>query len=178
MTIVGASLQVVLAAMFVAAAAAKTFDRERFLGTLRLSGVPPEVARRIGAATPIVELAVAAGLVFAPQRLLGGVFAFAAILLVVFTAWVVGMLKRDLHVPCGCFGRTNRPMGWWTIIRNVGLICLAVVGTAFATVYGNGLPGTSIELVMIVVSFALSLMLLAYMREAAPFLVITKTDAE
>jgi hypothetical protein len=50
------------------------------------------------------------------------------ILLVAFSALLVGNLAAGRRPPCACFGaRSTRPIGPLTLLRNVGLLALAVL---------------------------------------------------
>ena len=78
----------------------------------------PSWARR---AVPVLEIALGAALV-------AGV-SFAAIpalaLLAVFTAFLVGALRRGVKAPCACFGSLRtRPVTWWSVARNAALMAL------------------------------------------------------
>ena len=54
--------------------------------------------------------------------------ALAAVVLLGFTALMVANLARGRRVPCACFGaRSGRPIGAWSVARNVGLLALAAV---------------------------------------------------
>ena len=54
--------------------------------------------------------------------------ALAAAVLLAFTALLVANLARGRHVPCACFGaRSRRPIGAWSVVRNVGLLGLAAI---------------------------------------------------
>lgn len=85
-------------------------------------GVPTWVARLV----PPVELVLGALLVvgvaqpWAPW--------LAVVLLVAFTTLLVLRLAQGRRPPCACFGRlSQRPIGWWSVARNVVLVALAVV---------------------------------------------------
>lgn len=172
MAAVTAGLQIALALVFIIAAAGKTFDRERFVGTLRLSGIPAAAARRLSVMIPLAEGALVAGLLFTHGQLLGSVFVCCVLVLIAFSAWLVGMLKQNLHVPCGCFGRTNNPISWWTVGRNIVLIGVGILGVAFATAYDSSMPEISLEFLIAATSVAVVATLVVYARETASFLVL------
>ena len=83
-------------------------------------GVPRGAAR----ALPILELAIGVALV-AGIRLAG----IAAVALIgAFTVFLVVALRRGVKAPCACFGAfSTRPVTWWSVVRNVVLIGLAVL---------------------------------------------------
>jgi hypothetical protein len=65
------------------------------------------------------------GLGTAPVAALLGAF------LVVFTAAVAINLVRGRAIDCGCYGAgPARTIGWSTLVRNLGLLAIAVVVTA------------------------------------------------
>ena len=52
----------------------------------------------------------------------------AIALLVGFTVFLVLALLRGVEAPCACFGSmSSRPVTWWSVVRNVLLVALAVV---------------------------------------------------
>ncbi len=54
--------------------------------------------------------------------------ALAAAVLLAFTALLVANLARGRRVPCACFGvRSGRPIGAWSVVRNVALLGVAAV---------------------------------------------------
>ncbi len=90
----------------------------------------PSQARSIGApawavrVVPVLEVAIGAALVA------GVPYAgFAALVLLVgLTAFLVVALLRGVEAPCACFGSmSSRPVTWWSVVRNVLLMALAVV---------------------------------------------------
>jgi uncharacterized membrane protein YphA (DoxX/SURF4 family) len=92
----------------------------------------PVEARGLGApgwTIPIVpwaEIALGAALV---TRLVPIVAAVAATaLLLVFTWLIARRLAAGEHPPCACFGAwSSSPIGWRHLLRNGGLLALAVV---------------------------------------------------
>ncbi len=92
----------------------------------------PRQAAELGApalAAPVVpwiELALGAALLVGvwlrPAAIAAGV------LLLAFTALVAVRLKQGRRPPCACFGgRSTRPIGAWTVLRNLSMLALAVV---------------------------------------------------
>jgi uncharacterized membrane protein YphA (DoxX/SURF4 family) len=92
-----------LAAVWLLAGSAKVTDLAasgRAVNAYRL--MPYDVARVVGAALPLVELALAALLLIGlATRLVAGV---SAGLLVVFIAGISSAWARGLSIECGCFG--------------------------------------------------------------------------
>ena len=105
-----------------------------FAGVSKLAIGPdwPVQARNLGApriVIPIVpwfEIAIGLGLI---GRVVSGVVNVAALLMLMFfTAIIVGQLLRGRKPPCACFGRrSTRPIGWSNVTRNMVLIALILV---------------------------------------------------
>jgi len=55
-------------------------------------------------------------------------FALAAMLLAVFSIGLMSALAKGLHSPCNCFGRTERPISGYDLVRNTLLILCALSG--------------------------------------------------
>lgn len=126
---VALAARAVLAAVLVWSAAAKLRDRRAVEPQLAaLVGTGAGTSRMLAVALPVVELAVAAGLVLALESVVPGLA--AAALLVVFSA--VLLRARPRHVPCPCFGAatSEAPVGTRAVVRNGLLLALAVLATA------------------------------------------------
>jgi peroxiredoxin len=124
-------IRLVLAAVFAVAGAAKLVDRRAFHRALGEFGLPRVLTGPLGVAVPLVELAVAAGL------LLPGVAWAAAVaavgLLLAFMAVIARSLARGETPDCNCFGRmSGGQVGRKTLVRN-GLLTVAA-----AVVVGAG----------------------------------------
>ena len=122
----------VLGTVFVLAGLAKLPRRAEFEAAVRGYRLVPERAvPSIARWLPVVELVAGALL------LLGlGTAAVAALLgafLVVFTGAVAINLARGRAIDCGCYGAgPARTIGWPTLVRNLGLLAMAVFVTAEA----------------------------------------------
>lgn len=113
----------VVAAIFLIAAAAKLRSPGSTRRAVAAFGLPPFVASLLGP----VEVMTAAALLFFPR--VGAVLAVMA--LVSFTTIVVRSIRRGLSVRCGCFGASDdRPVGIDTVVRN--LLLLVLTGPALA----------------------------------------------
>ena len=91
----------------------------------------PADARGLGApgwsvpVVPWVELVLGALLVVGVLRPLVAIA--TALLLVAFTVLLSARLARGERPPCACFGRlSTRPISWWSVVRNLVLVGLAV----------------------------------------------------
>ncbi|TML64202.1 MAG: DoxX family membrane protein [Actinobacteria bacterium] len=122
----------VLGTVFALAGLAKLPRRAQFEDAVRgYRLVPDRLAPPIARWLPVVELAAGAllllGLGTAP------VAALLAAFLVVFTGAVAINLARGRAIDCGCHGAgPSRTIGRPTLVRNVGLLAMAVVVTAEA----------------------------------------------
>jgi peroxiredoxin len=87
-------------------------------------GVPPSL-QPLGAVLPPLELAVAAGFLFAPATRYA---AWAALgLLSAFLAVIVANLIQGRQPTCHCFGQLRaKPVGWQTVARNILLAIGAI----------------------------------------------------
>src|SRR5262245_18134513 len=116
--------RVVLAAVFLTAGLAKLADREGSRQAMRDFGVPAPLAGPLGTLLPVVELAVAAALVF-PDPAWAGALA-AGVLLLVFVQTIAVNLARGRRPDCHCFGQLHSaPAGWSTLLRNLALALVA-----------------------------------------------------
>src|SRR5262245_30066038 len=126
--------QAVVAITFVAAAVGKLRDRTEFRRTLTAAlGLPWSRTGAPAIAVAVAEAVTALAVVALPAVGL----ALAALLLVAFTAVLVSMIRRQVRVPCRCFGASNRPPGAVHLVRNAILFAVAATGTALA-VTGSG----------------------------------------
>ncbi|MEA2686407.1 MAG: hypothetical protein QOE93_1602 [Actinomycetota bacterium] len=116
--------RVALALTFGAAAVSKLADRDGVAAAAAALGVPSGLARPVAGLLPVVELAVAAALLWRPSAAAGagaGLF-----LLALFTCLVILNLRRGRRPPCRCFGQVgSAPIGAGTVGRNVALMVLA-----------------------------------------------------
>ncbi len=113
---------VVLAGVFLVAAAAKWRDPAGTARGFRALGVPrPWTAART---VPAVEAALAVGLLLVPA----GMALLAAALLVAFTVFLSLRLRAGVSAACHCFGgRGTDPLSVADVVRNVWLIATATV---------------------------------------------------
>ncbi|MFI7705559.1 MauE/DoxX family redox-associated membrane protein [Nonomuraea sp. NPDC049480] len=74
----------------------------------------------------------------------------AAALLAMFAAAIGVGLRREVSVPCGCFGRAGAPLGAAHLLRNVLLTVIALTGTVAArpgVPAGSELAGVALSLI-------------------------------
>ena len=120
MSSLGFGCALVLAAVFVWAAAAKVARPDRTAAGFAAFGLPG--ARALAWVVPAAELLTAFWLVALPRA--GGVVALG--LLAVFTGVIVAALRRGVSAGCSCFGSVStKPVSSRDILRNVVLMALA-----------------------------------------------------
>jgi hypothetical protein len=110
--------------VFAWAGAAKLATLVRWIEQARVLGVPDPII----AIVPLAELALAVLLVggWGSPWAIGA----AAAMLVAFTVLLLVRLRDPAPPPCSCFGgRSDRPLGWADVARNVAL--LAALGAAW-----------------------------------------------
>jgi peroxiredoxin len=152
--------RLLLAAVFLVAAAAKLMDRAGSRQAIADFGVPERTASPAALLLPLAEAAVAVALVPKATAWWGAVG--AAALLLLFIAAIGVNLARGRKPDCRCFGQlSSSPVGWTTLARNALLAALA----GFVVWQGRDEPGTSAvawvsdlspgELVLLIGSLAL-----------------------
>jgi hypothetical protein len=115
----------VLATVFAVAAVAKLRDSRGSRRAALEFGVPVRLAPAVGIGLPLVELAIAAGLVAEPAAPIAALA--AAALLVAFCLAIAANLARGRTPECNCFGRVHSaPAGWSTVARNVAFAAIAL----------------------------------------------------
>jgi uncharacterized membrane protein YphA (DoxX/SURF4 family)/thiol-disulfide isomerase/thioredoxin len=146
------SARVGLALIFIAAAVGKLLDAEGSRRALREFKVPPSWVPTIALLLPVVELAVAAGLL--TQPLARPMAAAAIVLFAGFAFGVAAALRRGNAPDCHCFGQLHSARaGRGTLVRNALLALPA--GLVVWSGPGDVLAGRSPELGMLVAAAAL-----------------------
>jgi thiol-disulfide isomerase/thioredoxin/uncharacterized membrane protein YphA (DoxX/SURF4 family) len=135
-------LRIALSAIFGVAAATKLMDPRGTREAVKNFGAPEPLAPSFSIALPIVELAIAAGLLFTNTTFLSALAALA-VLLMFIVAIGVNLAQGRTH-DCHCFGQLySRPLGWPTLARNVIFaLGAAVVLWQAGTTPGSSIPGT------------------------------------
>jgi len=133
-----------------------------FAGTrtaVREFGAPVSLAGLLAIGVPIVELIVAALLLYGPSRAVGGAGAIG--LLVIFSAAIALRLARGSAPDCHCFGQLHSAqISWKTLVRNGVLTLLAGAAltagltgrTPSAVTWIGDLGGTSVLVPILVVT--------------------------
>jgi hypothetical protein len=119
----------VVAGVLAAAALAKLRDPVGTRDALRAMGLPASLDRTL----PVIEAFTALGLLV--ERSTAWAAYVACGLIAVFTVFVGVLVVRRVHTPCPCFGAASSraPTSGRTLARNIGLLAIAVLGTARAT---------------------------------------------
>ncbi|MGQ0826402.1 MAG: MauE/DoxX family redox-associated membrane protein [Actinomycetota bacterium] len=121
--------RVALALVLAVAAVAKLRHRARVVENFA-AVLTPAAAAPVATVVPALEFLCAVGLVGARSSPVPG--AAAAVLLAGFTVVVARAIAR--RVPCACFGASSaHAVGTGAIVRNAGLIALAILATGDAT---------------------------------------------
>jgi len=131
MSVVAFLAHLFLAAVFVLAAIAKLRDQRGTAEAIAAFGGPKRLATPLAVLLPLVELGVACALLVPPLALAGA--ATAAVLLAGFTAAIGIALVQGRRPDCHCFGQVaSGPIGATTVVRNLILIAVALVGLSDA----------------------------------------------
>lgn len=117
--------------LFVYAAVNKILDFDNFQIQLAQSPLLSSFAAPISYAVPVVEILLAVGLSFGRTRLLALYGSFG--LMVMFTAYIVIILKFSPFVPCSCGGILEK-LGWQEhLVFNAVFVLLGLVGILLAS---------------------------------------------
>jgi thiol-disulfide isomerase/thioredoxin len=162
--------RIALAVIFVVSAIAKIRDADDARRAIREFGVPDSVVPVVAMLLAPLELASAVLLLTTDLGVLaGGVLGLG--MLLAFTVGIVTNLARGRHVECHCFGAlSTKPLSWWSVARNVGLIALAAIVIAGGSDQGwpwqvvadifDGLSDTETALTVAVIVLAVALLAL------------------
>ena len=117
-------LRIALSAVFGIAGVTKLLDQPGTREAVQNFGAPASLAPTLSIALPIVELAIAAGLLFVNTTRLSALAAL--LLLLLFVAAIAVNLARGHTHDCHCFGQLySRPLGWPTLVRNLFFALMA-----------------------------------------------------
>ena len=126
MTTAVLAIRILLAAVFAVAGIAKLRDLDGSRAAMKDFGVPAGLAGPAGVLLPLVELAVAVGLV--PTATARWAAVVALLLLLAFIWGIANALRRGEAPDCHCFGQLHSaPAGRSTLVRNAVLAALALV---------------------------------------------------
>lgn len=132
-------LRLALSGVFGVAGVTKLIDPPGTRDAVKNFGAPEPLAPALAIALPIVELAIAIGLLFTNTTRVSAIAALAVLAL--FVVAIGANLARGRTHDCHCFGQLySRPLGWPTLARNLifALAALFVLWQAYVE------PGSSI----------------------------------
>lgn len=159
-------LRIVLAAVFGIAGITKLLDPPGTREAVKNFGAPAPLAPWVSSVLPILELAIAVGLLFTnTARASAGA---ALIVLALFIVAISASLARGETHDCHCFGQLySRPLGWPTLARN-----LVFASAAAFVIWQVGIqPGSSIPATLAQLSAMQSLLLIAAAVVGIAFLI-------
>ncbi|TDD42349.1 hypothetical protein E1286_30965 [Nonomuraea terrae] len=133
--------RLLLVAVFITAAFTKVSGKDAWLAFVRslrqLKQIPSPLLQPAALAVVAIE-AIVAVLLLIPVRVAGWIgFALAGCLLLSFTLVIGRALSHGNRAPCRCFGASSTPLGPIHIMRNMMLVCVAVLGLAGASASGT-----------------------------------------
>jgi hypothetical protein len=117
-----------LAAILIASGLAKLQSPQETAATFTRLDVPAKLSHpTLVKAFPFLEILLGIALLL-PFTVLRPLFALAAVALFIAFTWLV-VRAKDTGASCGCFGAASaRPISAWTVLRNVILVVLALLG--------------------------------------------------
>jgi hypothetical protein len=146
MYLVTVLIRLALSGIFGVAGVTKLIDQPGTRDAVKNFGSPDSLAPMLAMILPIVELAIAVGLLFNSAVVISSVAALLVLGLFI-VAISVNLAQGHTH-DCHCFGQLySRPLGWPTLARNVVFAAAAgfVLWQAW-TRTGPGIPGVLVQL--------------------------------
>lgn len=172
------AVQLALGAVLLLAATGKVLHSEEFLAALRLSYLPAVLVRALGVGVPMLEYCLSVALLVSTPRTLQMALGTTVALLTIFTAWMVWVVGRQLHLQCGCFGTGGVAVGLYTIARNGLLLLIAISGLVLARQTRSPLPSPSGWLTITVMAVGMGFVLLHAFWVTRPGLILTLRQLE
>ncbi len=136
-------LRIALGGVFGVAGVTKLIDPPGTRAAVKNFGVPQPLVPAVSLALPILELAIAAGLLFTNTSRISALAALLVLMLFI-VAISVNLARGRTH-DCHCFGQLySRPLGWPTLARNItfALGALILLWQAPDTMLGSSIPDT------------------------------------
>ena len=131
MALVVALVRLILSLVFGVAGITKLTDQKGTREAVMNFGAPKAAAASIAVVLPLLELAIAIGLLFSATTWLSALAAL--VVLAIFVVAISINLAQGKSHECHCFGQIySRPLGWSTLVRNV------LFGLAAGIVIWNG----------------------------------------
>jgi uncharacterized membrane protein YphA (DoxX/SURF4 family)/protein-disulfide isomerase len=139
MALITVLLRIALGAVFGSAGVTKLLDLPGTREAVKNFGSPKSLVPVLSIVLPIVELGIAAGLLFNSTTRVSAVAALIVLALFI-VAISASLIRGDTH-DCHCFGQLySRPLGWPTLARNV----VFALGAAFVLWQADTNPDSSI----------------------------------
>lgn len=150
---------------FAVALVAEAKDVARFAETIGDFDLLPGQFARIAAVLFLSGEATVVLLLILDGHFLSLAFALAGLLLFVFTLALLSVLARNIQTSCNCFGTSEKPLTYYDVWRNAGLILLATAGLAMSETTG-ALPSLAfIELLFVFIIAAVFVLLWSNLSE-------------
>jgi Methylamine utilisation protein MauE len=144
---------------------------DQMASALRLS-VPRLLARVTAALVIPLEFLLAGLLLFGDERTFEIGLAGSAVLLILFSAWMLTVLFRGLQVQCSCFGPSGAAVGWSQLARNAVLVAIALTGLLLAP-SGRDAVGTTVWSALALAAASVLIMFVVAVRRAVPALALS-----
>ena len=160
-------LRIALSAVFGVAGVTKLLDLGGTREAVKNFGAPEPLVPALSFLLPILELAIAAGLLFnasTPVSALG-----ALLLLGLFVVAISVNLARGRTHDCHCFGQLySRPLGWPTLVRNIvfalgaGFVLWQTLGTDAPGIVPTLVELGSIQWLLLIAAVVVTAIVLVY----------------
>lgn len=137
-------LRIALSGVFGVAGVTKLLDPRGTRDAVKNFGAPEPLVPAVSLALPIVELAIAVGLLFSYTSRVSAIAALLVLMLFIL-AISVNLARGRTH-DCHCFGQLySRPLGWPTLARNI-TFALGAVFVLSDTTPGSDIVSTLAQL--------------------------------
>ena len=120
------SMAALLILIFVYAAFSKLLNYPLFVAQLEMHPLLKHFAGLFAWSIPVTECIIAILLIFSFTRMAG--FYCSALLLLIFTFYLTGMVLTDKHLPCSCGGIISGFSWKEHIVFNIACIAIAIIG--------------------------------------------------
>lgn len=124
--------QIILAVVLLLASVGKMFYYQQFSTTLRQSRFSEKLIKPLSLLVPLLEFCLAFGLITMVSRTLVLILLLVLIMFCTFTVWVFIIYHQGIKIKCSCFGTGDSNVGPKTIIRNILLIAISLIGLSLA----------------------------------------------
>ena len=167
------AIQLVLSLTLAIAASGKLLQSDEFFSALRLTGLPKRYILPFGFMLPLLEIGLSCVLVLGTSGALRLAMVTAAVLLGLFTVWLMWAWLRHPGLKCGCFGATGKAVGLQSVLRNAVMLLGSAVGFGLAENVHSPLPPFSFEMFVAYVSALVIVMLLVAFQSARAGMLLT-----